>query len=149
MTMMFFLLCLAVCFDVRTFRIPNGLILIGYAGGFLYQIFCTDSFEIMLYPLAAIGMFLLLIPFFQMHAIGGGDVKLLSVCAMFTGLESAVSIALYSLFSGGIISIFYLVYYRFFSKQKKQKRHVIHFSIPILIGAVAEHIWGGILWQQF
>ncbi len=136
----------AVYFDIRTFRIPNKLILLGLGCGALYHLWLPKEQSVLLYIVNMAGMFLLLIPVYRLRAIGGGDVKLLSLCAWFAGLKSGLSIAVYALFFGGIISLLYLVYHHKFSKQKNKDRHVIHFSIPIFLGAVTERIWGGVLW---
>nr|MBQ8253096.1 prepilin peptidase [Lachnospiraceae bacterium] len=144
---MYILLILAVFFDVRTFRIPNRLILAGYVAGSLYRFFHPAGQFWIYYPASAVGLFFFLIPFYKIRAFGGGDLKLLSVCALFTGWEKAVSVVLYTFLIGGIISVFFLVYHLKFSKEfnNKKFRHVIHFSIPILGGVICESIWGGFL----
>ena len=145
------LLCLvlaAVYFDIRTFRIPNRLIIFGIVLGVLYRGLSPGEHLVFYYLLSMAGMFFGLIPFYKIHAIGGGDVKLLSVCTLFTGWKCGLSIAIYALFYGGIISVIYLVYHRFISKDIKKKRHVIHFSIPIMLGVLTQSLWGGFLWQM-
>lgn len=145
MTILFCLLLAAVYFDIRTFRIPNALIIIGISMGIVYRCIVPDGKMLFYYLLGMAGMFVLLIPIYKLRAIGGGDVKVLSICALFTGWERGFIIAVYALLFGGIISIFYLVYHRFFSKQKQNDRHVIHFTIPIFFGMVTKCLWGGFL----
>lgn len=145
--MLFFLILPALWYDIRTFRIPNRLIVVGSILGAMYRLLYPGKFSIVYYLLSMAGMFLLLIPFFKWKVIGGGDVKLLSVCALMKGFQSACSISLYALFIGGIFSLFYLVYHRIIPTQKTIERHVIHFSIPVFLGAAVEQIWGGMLWQ--
>lgn len=144
--MLYILLLAAVYYDVRTFRIPNKLILFGVGCGALYHLWLLKEQSVVVHLFGMVGLFVLLIPIYRLHAIGGGDVKLLSLCAWFAGPGRGLSIALGAIFFGGIISILYLVYHRIFSKQKDKDRHVIHFSIPIFLGAVTERIWGGFLW---
>ena len=144
--MLYILLLAAVYYDVRTFRIPNKLILFGVGCGALYHLWMPKEQSVVVHLLGMVGLFVLLIPFYRLHAIGGGDVKLLSLCAWFAGPGRGLSIAIGALFFGGILSILYLVYHRIFSKQKDKDRHVIHFSIPIFLGVVTERIWGGFLW---
>ena len=148
MLLLFFLLLAAVYFDVRFFRIPNPLIVLGIITGLLYRYLSPGELSFYFYPVGMVGMFLLLIPLYRIHAIGGGDVKLLSVCALFTGFRIGLSIAVYALCFGGFFSILYLVYHRFISKDIKKKRHVIHFSIPIMLGVLTQSLWGGFLWQM-
>lgn len=145
MGLLFFLLLAAVYFDIRFFRIPNPLIVLGIFTGGLYRYFLPGELPGYSYILGMIGLFLILIPLYKIHAIGGGDVKLLSVCALFTGLKTGISIAIHALFFGGIFSVLYLVYHRLISKHNQEKRHVIHFSISIFLGAVAQWLWGGFI----
>lgn len=147
MILLFFLLLAALLFDIRSFRIPNRLIVAGVGSGIVYRCLWPGESAFYYYLLGMAGIFLLLIPLYRLRAIGGGDVKLLSVCALFTGFERGVWITIYALLFGGIFSIIYLVYHHIFSKQSKTERHVIHFSIPIFLGAVTEWLWGGFLWQ--
>ncbi len=148
MTLLFCLVLIAAYFDIRSFRIPNRLIVSGILLGVLYRGLSPGEHLVFYYLLSMAGMFFVLIPFYKFHAIGGGDVKLLSVCSLFTGWKCGISIAVYALFFGGIISIFYLVYHHFISKDIKKQRHVIHFSIPVLFAVIVQNIWGGILWQM-
>lgn len=147
MTLLLCLLLAAMFFDIRTFRIPNRLIVVGVGIGALYRCLLPGECLFFEYLLSMAGMFFLLIPFYRLRAIGGGDVKLLSVCALFAGWQGGMSIAAYALFFGGILSVIYLVYHRMISKQLKKKRHVIHFTVPIFLGAVVQCLWGGMLWQ--
>ncbi len=143
---LYVLLLAAIYFDICSFRIPNSLILLGLGCGAWYHLWLPKEQSLIFYLFSMAGMFTLLIPVYRLHAIGGGDVKLLSLCAWFAGLTRGVSIAIGALCFGGIISILYLVYHHNISKQKSKDRHVIHFSIPIFLGAVTERIWGGLLW---
>lgn len=154
MFLLFFILFLAARADVKTFRVPNGLILAGYGGGVLYQIgrhiFHPGEFPIFgiwEYILSAFLIVVLLIPLFQFRVIGGGDVKLFSVCGMYTGLQGGITIILYSFLIGAVISVFHLAYRRFFSKIRGA--NIIHFSIPVLLGTVTYSLCGGCIWQVF
>lgn len=163
MYLLFIILILAVCTDLKTFRIPNQIILTGYFTGFFYQLFHqlydylmysqqkTETIALLgrvfWYPLAAFLIMLLLLPLFRFKVIGGGDVKLFSVCAMFTGFTSAISIILYALFTGAAISIFILAFRQII--KPRGKNHLIHFSIPILIGAAFHFMLGNEIWMCF
>lgn len=147
MTLLLCILLAAVYFDIRTFRIPNRLIIFGIVLGVLYRGLSPGEHSCFSYYVGMVGMFFGLIPFYSLRAIGGGDVKLLSVCTLFTGWKCGLSIAIYAFLFGGIISVIYLVYHRFISKDIKKKRHVIHFSIPIMLGVLTQSLWGGFIWQ--
>lgn len=149
MAVLFFLLLSAVWFDIRTFRIPNVLIVMGMTAGTVYRICYPEGKQILYYLLSFTMMLFLLLPCFKLKVIGGGDVKLLCVCALICGFKQGVSVVIDSFFFGAIISVCYLVYHQICSKQKIKRNHVIHFSIPIFLGVVAEQLWGGVLWQIF
>ena len=149
MAVLFFLLLLAVLFDFGSSRIPNFLIVSVAGWSILYRGVVPGGKSLIFYIGSMIILFFILIPLFRLKVIAGGDVKLLSACACYTGLQSGMSLVLYSFFFGAILSFFKLVYHRLFSKQRKNTKHYIHFSLPIFLGAVAEHIWGGMLWQIF
>ncbi len=144
MGVLYFFLLSAVVFDVKTFRIPNKLIICAFLSGVLYQGIFSPKRQMLLYIGSMILVFLVLIPIYKIRAIGGGDVKLLSICALFTGYERGLLIVWYSLLIGAVISIFYPVYHRLFSNNtnKQKTRHVIHFTIPIVLAVITEHIGG-------
>lgn len=152
MFLLFVILLLAVRADVKTFRIPNRIILTGYGGGILYQVARQmfqpgQIYEVFKYMTAALVLLFLLIPLFKFRVIGGGDVKLFSVCGMYMGFQGGITIVLYSFLIGAVISVFSLAYRRFFSKVSKPD--IIHFSIPILFGTVTYCLYGGWIWQVF
>lgn len=144
MILLYLILFLAACTDLKSFRIPNRLILTGYLLGLIYQIIWSDHDTFFLYPIYAFLILLLTLPLFCMRAIGGGDCKLLSVCAMFTGIVRTISIGIYALFAAGIASVFLLAVRRLIFHKKDQNK--LHFAIYILIGALLEYFLGGILW---
>jgi prepilin peptidase CpaA len=144
-----FILLGAVCTDLYSFRIPNWLILSGFISGIGCQLIWPGTQLLYENIAAAFLTIVFLIPLFRLRVIGGGDVKLFGVCALFTGFPRIGYIILYAFLAGGILSIFYLAYRRVISKNNRHKKTVIHFSIPIFIGAAAEYLWGGIIWHMF
>lgn len=147
MILLLLLLLAAMYFDIRFFRIPNKLILVGIGTGMCYRFLFPEELFFYQYLVAMTGIFLILVPIYKLGAIGGGDVKLLSVCALFMGVYDGLEMMVLSFLFGAFFSIIFLVYHRFFSKQIQTKRHVIHFSIPIFFGILTEWLWGGFLWQ--
>lgn len=147
MVLLCVLLLVAVYFDLRFYRIPNRLILTGIVSGAIYRCLIPGGQHIVSYMAGMGAVFLILIPFYKIHACGGGDVKLLCVCTLFTGFYRGLDIAVCSLFYGGILSVLYLVYHRIFSKELKKERHVIPYAVAIFLGFLTECITGGILWQ--
>src|SRR6266849_4799383 len=82
----------AAC-DVRWRRIPNWLTLSALVGGVLVAL-----------GGAAIGLCVLL-PFYLIHAMGAGDVKLLAGLGSLVGPQAMVSLVIYAALVGGAISV--------------------------------------------
>jgi prepilin peptidase CpaA len=94
----------AVC-DVRWRRIPNWLTLSALLGGVLLQTvrYGADGIPVALGG-AALGLCVLL-PFYLIHALGAGDVKLLAGLGALVGPQALVSLAIYAALIGGAISV--------------------------------------------
>ncbi len=94
----------AAC-DVRWRRIPNWLTLSALVGGLLLQISRSGVAGV---PVAlggaAIGLCVLL-PFYLIHAMGAGDVKLLAGLGSLVGPQAMVSLVIYAALVGGAISV--------------------------------------------
>ena len=73
MFLLYMILFLAACADLKSFRIPNRLIVAGYLLGLIYQIIWSDQDAFFLYPIYAFFILLLTIPLFCTGTIGGGD----------------------------------------------------------------------------
>lgn len=105
------LLLTAVYYDIRTYRIPNKLILIGIAIGSLcaflpYKvggIGITNSLSGF-----AVGLIILL-PLYLARAMGAGDIKLMAMIGIFVGPLPILLIALYTAIAGGILAVIVLL----------------------------------------
>lgn len=84
-----------------------------------------------------------LIILFLIGALGGGDIKLLSVAGCFIGTD-IIYIILYSFISGGIFSLMYIFKNLIFSALVRNKykseesigKGRIHFSLAVLCGTL-------------
>jgi prepilin peptidase CpaA len=93
----------AVC-DVRWRKIPNWLTLSALVGGVVLQ---TAHFGLIGVQIALAGAALglcMLLPFYVIHAMGAGDVKLLAALGALVGPQALVSLATYAALAGGVIS---------------------------------------------
>jgi prepilin peptidase CpaA len=94
----------AAC-DVRWRRIPNWLTLSAFVAGVLLHVLRAGVGGV---PLAlggaALGLCILL-PFYFVHAMGAGDVKLLASIGALVGPQALVSVAIYAAVVGGAISV--------------------------------------------
>ena len=97
----------AVC-DVRWRRIPNWLTLSAFVGGLVVQVLRSGAAGVLV-ALAGAGLGLcVFLPFYVIHAIGAGDVKLLAAVGALVGPQTLVSVAIYAALVGGAISVYIL-----------------------------------------
>lgn len=101
----FFFLVLAVILDFRTFRIPNALTMTGMAVGVIYQLYRAGPPGMLGSVKDFAGSILFLLPLYMIKCLGAGDIKLLSVIAIFLGWKQGMIISIYSLFAGAAIGI--------------------------------------------
>lgn len=113
------LLGVAVYYDVRYFRIPNPLILVGMMTGILYQfIYKTTTYlDVLLGMLIPVVMLFLL---FYLHMLGAGDIKLLSMTGIFLG-TSIFDVIWKSFILAAVISFFQLII------QKNFRNRILYF----------------------
>ncbi|MBE5894910.1 MAG: prepilin peptidase [Lachnospiraceae bacterium] len=124
----FLLLC--VIFDVRSFKIPNALILTGLAAVLLFSLW-QDGPPGMLYSgLRAAGMFVMLVPLFKIRALGGGDIKLFALIAAFHNFSFCLQILVASLLIGAVHGCFVRIFQII---REEKKRIVIHYSISVAL----------------
>jgi prepilin peptidase CpaA len=98
----------AAIWDVRWRRIPNWLTLSAFFGGLVVEVL---RYGVEGVPLALGGAALglgVLLPFYAMHAMGAGDVKLLAGVGALVGPQALVSVAIYAALVGGAISVIML-----------------------------------------
>jgi prepilin peptidase CpaA len=105
---------LAACvLDVRTRRIPNALTLSAAVAGLLYHgaTSGTDGLQT-----AAAGWLLgllLLLPYFALGGMGGGDVKLVAALGAWLGPWETFWLAMYAGIAGGVIGLFVALAHRY------------------------------------
>ncbi len=102
----------AAIVDVRSRRIPNWLSGAALLAGLLVHAW-QDGVNGMLMALAgaALGLAILL-PLYAIHAMGAGDVKLLTGIGALVGPYMLVSVAVYALLAGGVMSLIVLAHRR-------------------------------------
>lgn len=107
-----FLLLLALKQDLKSYKIPNLIILIGYL---LSLLFFTQEYEwtsIHKWLGSIIIPILILFPLFFIKALGAGDIKLFSVIGGFFGISYAIQFIAISFVIGAIISAAKLIRYK-------------------------------------
>lgn len=145
MIILYFILFLATLTDFKSYKIPNRLVIIGLICGLICHLSAGSVSHVLMYFLHAILIWILTMPLFAFHVIGGGDCKLFSLCALFTGVVRTMTIGIYAFIFSGVICAILLLFRQFFPRVKQV--HTIHFSIYILLGALVEGATGGKLWD--
>ena len=124
------ILCIAVWFDLKTDKVPNWLILVGYGAGALFRIGQAADIPVYLERMAL--PIVILYPLFLIRGLGAGDIKLFSVISIFFVHGALFKIMLYSLFIGGAICIVNKVLSK--AIQGVEAKRYIHYTVCILAG---------------
>lgn len=156
---------LSLCMDLKSGKIPNGLIVCGWCMGLLYHLLKWNWIGVLTFigeagfPLIVWGIF------YYFRMIGAGDVKLFSVLGAFLGISLCGRLMLSSVFLGGIIAAGLLVvrgnlYWRisYFQcyveslirkegwksyREGETKESTFHFTVPIFVSVLL--LLGGII----
>ena len=131
------LVIVAAVHDLREFRIPNRLIVAGIVVGVSVIVIRAFTGEyIGNYILGTLaGMTFLYI----IRAVGAGDVKLLAVIGMLTGLEFVLQLMVVSLITGfftGIVELFLKKTREVSMGSSGIKAHGFHYAVGVLTGYV-------------
>lgn len=147
MIVLYMTLLLAVCDDLKRFKISNAWIILGYLSGIIYLLFFQTNFQIQVLVSHLLGAFctlFFLYPLKRWKVLGGGDIKLFSVIILFvTDLTEGFSILILSILLGGILSVGLILRAFFISKWKREPfsfPRYIHFSIPIFLATLFWHL---------
>lgn len=166
MPFLFVVLILAVLWDFKTGKVPNGLIFLGMAGGIL-RLCSLSGLQAVLLQLGAIILpLLLLFPLFRIGVLGAGDIKLFSVMGCFFSFQEELSLIFISFLIGAILGVLFLwknknfrerMYYLFsYLKsilvtghfelydsygKSEASNYKIHFTLPMLLGVLL-HVGG-------
>ena len=102
--------------DLRSRRIPNGLVLAGVAIAFIIHAVALGADTkplagpVWWSPLTGLLTGLaVLMPLYLLHATGAGDVKLMAMVGAFIGTPAVLSAALYTLLAGGLLSLVFML----------------------------------------
>jgi prepilin peptidase CpaA len=154
----------AVLFDLKTGKIPNGLIVTGLIWGCVYQLFDQGWMGGIVF-LGGVGLPLLLLGIvYYFRMIGAGDIKLLCVVGGFLGPSACFSCIAVAILIGGVISLaimlrrhsisqrilYFSDYIHSYSIEKQWKPYLKEtseadrfcFSVPILLGILYYFVGG-------
>lgn len=165
---MILLLCFAVAAvlsDLRTGRIPNGVVTAGLACAAAYRLFAEGAAGLLLWLGGAALPVLVFALLFYFRMIGAGDVKLLCMAGGFLGPSGCFGCIVSALIWGGLISAAILLRRRNFSEraaclagyagrrlgggrwepylEKTGEDARFCFSVPVLLGILCHIVTGG------
>lgn len=108
---LFILLAAASIKDFNEKQIPNILIIVGLALGLAVSAlsFNFGNFLDSIIAFIIVGIILLLISLATKGGVGMGDVKLVAVCCLFTGLSRIISVMFYSLLLTAIAGVIIII----------------------------------------
>lgn len=146
--------------DIRSYRIPNGLIVVGLILGMIHSFYSNkwnglfESVTGILLPV------ILLLILHQLRMLGAGDIKLFAVIGGWIG-HSVGNVMVYSFIAGGILAAIQMLYHHNLVSRMKwfwnyvqsclqtrqiipyesgfdkgNTKNTIHFSIAILAGYI-------------
>ena len=105
-TLLLLMVSIAAVNDLATRRIPNRLLLAGLAGALLLHGLSAEPGAALLSALG--GMLLgltIFLPFYLVHGMAAGDVKMMAVVGFFTGPTEAFQIAIFTWCAGGVMAL--------------------------------------------
>lgn len=148
-----YLVCAAL-FDLKSYKVPNWYIFIGFLLGFFSHF--LEANQQFLLDLSSAALFLICsIPLFLFHVVGGADLKLFSIVFFFLGPQKGIYIFCASFFLAASMAVLVLlrhilVVYSSFKKQNEQcnywlflgnhKTKKLHFSFYILLATLMEFL---------
>jgi prepilin peptidase CpaA len=96
---------IACVFDIRTRRIPNALTFSAALAGLLFHFSKTGVDGAQFAAGGWVVGLLLLLPYFALGGMGGGDVKLVAALGAWLGPANAFSLSIYAGIAGGAIGL--------------------------------------------
>lgn len=100
---------LACVFDIRTRRIPNALTMSAAVAGLLFHLTNSGLAGAQTSAGGWVVGLLLLLPYFALGGMGGGDVKLVAALGAWLGPRETFWLAIYAGLAGGVIALLVIV----------------------------------------
>ena len=101
---------MANLFDARDRKIPNELILLGYAAGLYQNVQRFQWFGLVLFIIKAVMPILLLMLLFLFRSFGAGDIKLCSVMCTLVGFECTSDVMITSVMVAAVAVLLLFIY---------------------------------------
>ncbi|BCN32940.1 prepilin peptidase [Anaeromicropila herbilytica] len=116
---LFILIFLAALEDLRTYKVNNNLIALGFLLGLFFNISSMGAYGVVLWFLGGITPIILLFLLYLFRMIGASDLKVFSIVGCFYGISFVIQSIIISFIIGAVISFLVLIqnrniYSRFF-----------------------------------
>lgn len=121
------LLFFALICDLKTDKVPNMLILLGYGIGMVNLVMGYGPVGILWGVLAVAAVWLCLLPVHALKGLGGGDCKLLAWIVLFFEAGHVLECYFFIFLCGGIIAI---------AKLWITKKRNFHFTVATFLGVI-------------
>jgi prepilin peptidase CpaA len=119
-------ICLVACvFDVRTRRIPNWLTLSGAVAGLLYHLATSGLGGLQTAAAGWVLGLLLLLPYFALGGMGGGDVKLMAALGAWLGPWETFWLAMYAGICGGVLGLIVAFTHGYVTRAVANVKHML------------------------
>lgn len=119
---------------MRTRKVPNAIPIALAVFGLAYNVFAGGWRSALSAVVAGVLVLIVGTLPFSLKAIGGGDIKLLSACAVVFGLLEVLPLAIYTALAGGVLAIIMIALRRFARLDEKVR-------VPYAVA-----IAGGVVW---
>ena len=115
--------------DIYKNKIFNNWILAGVICGMAVWLSAGSPEQIWMKLIRSICVLLLFLPVYLFGGIGGGDIKLFMVIAMFLNNEDLLTVIIMSFVIGAVIGVAKVI-------SKRNLKETIHFAVPIMISVL-------------
>lgn len=89
------LFCIFIC-DLRFYKVPNKLLIVGTLGAITYNLYCGSFIALASNASACLFIFFSLYSFYQIGILGAGDIKLFMMMSLFLNISQLLIILLIS-----------------------------------------------------
>lgn len=127
---------IALWHDIRSRRIPNLLILAGTISAMLLHTFMPSGAGLFQIPAGGNGLgfssagfalgLMLLMPFYVLHTMGAGDVKLMAMVGAFLGPAGVTGAVLLSMLCGGVLAMIVALWSGQLTQVVVNLQHMLH-----------------------
>jgi len=124
---------IACVFDIRTRRIPNALTFSAALAGLLFH-FAKAGVDGAQFAAGGwvVGL-LLLLPYFALGGMGGGDVKLVAALGAWLPWQAVVMLLVLMSLAGGVLTLGYLIRHKLAKREEKLE---IPYGVAIAFGGL-------------